>query len=73
MAESDYVFVDGIDYSPAGIEELRQIVIGWRNESMNQWPEAIDFTVASSHVIALLDYMRFLVENNVSSSASNSG
>lgn len=54
--------VDGVDYSPEGIEAIRQEVIKWRDNSYDQWPQAIEFTVASSHVIALLAHLKELKE-----------
>jgi Zn ribbon nucleic-acid-binding protein len=49
--------VEGIDYSPEGIEELRQELIVQRGEAMKAWPEGIHATVVLSHLIALLaDY-----------------
>lgn len=47
--------VDGIDYSPAGIRAVRDEVIGIRDSSFGQWPEAIPFTLLFTHVIALLE------------------
>ena len=53
--------VDGVDYSPEGIEDLRQELIKMRDNSMDQWPEAIPVTVALTHAIALLAYLRELI------------
>jgi len=47
--------VDGIDYSPEGIEALRQTIITHRDHAlaMNEF----GYAVAMSHVIALLAYL----------------
>lgn len=55
--------VEGVDYSPEGVEAIRQECIGWRDESYHQWPDAIPFTVGISHVIALLEHLKELKEN----------
>ena len=39
------------------VEALREEVIKWRDESFNQWPEAIPFTTTASHLIAALHTM----------------
>lgn len=50
-------FVEGIDYSPAGILALRESLIAMRGEAYKQFPESIGFVVIISHTIALLsDY-----------------
>lgn len=36
------------------LESLRKEVIGWRDESVKQWPEAIQFTTTATHLIAVL-------------------
>lgn len=54
--------VEGVDYSPEGIEAVREQVIVWRDNSYEQWPQAIDFTVVATHLIALLAYLKVLVE-----------
>lgn len=51
------VKVEGIDYTPEGIRELREELISYRDESMKQWPEAIPFTTAITHTIALLSFL----------------
>jgi hypothetical protein len=56
------VEVDGVDYTPEGIRAMREVCIEYREESMNQWPDAIPFTVAMSHVIALLSNYADMVE-----------
>jgi len=50
--------VDGVDYTPEGIELIRQECIQWRNNSYDQWPDAIPFTTGITHVIALLAYLK---------------
>lgn len=47
--------VEGVDYSPEGIENLRQELVGWRNDMMTQG--AYQQVVVISHVIALLAYL----------------
>ena len=57
--------VEGVDYTPEGIEHTRQAMIEVRGEAMKQWPESINFTVLISHVIALLaDYRDMRVEED---------
>lgn len=49
--------VDGVDYSPEGIEAIREVLIEQRKAAMDAWPEGIQATVLLSHLIALLaDY-----------------
>lgn len=47
--------VEGVDYSPEGIEVLRQELVGWRDEMMKQ--NAFHEVMAISHVIVLLAYL----------------
>ena len=55
--------VDGIDYSPEGIEVTRQEMIGVRDEAMKQLPDASGFVILASHIIAMLaDYREARVE-----------
>ena len=54
--------VEGIDYSIEGIRALREEMIKFREASYNQWPEAIPFTVAMTHVIALMAYFIEVLE-----------
>jgi len=57
--------VEGVDYTPEGIEHTRQALIEVRGEAMKQWPEAINFTVLISHVIALMaDYKDMRAEED---------
>jgi hypothetical protein len=49
--------VEGVDYSEEGIEALREQLVAYRGASMDQWPEAIPFTVAITHAIALLAFL----------------
>ena len=49
--------IEGIDYTIEGIESVRKELVGMRDNSMKQWPEAIPVTVLLSHVIALLAYL----------------
>lgn len=55
--------VEGVDYTPDGVENLRQELIRFRDNSMEQWPEAIPFTVAMTHTIALLAYLKEVETN----------
>jgi hypothetical protein len=50
----DRITVDDIILEKNDISAIREQVIGWRDESMKQWPEAIDFTIVASHLIAVL-------------------
>lgn len=54
--------VEGVDYSPEGIEEIRKALIVYRNRSLDQWPEAIDLTVVLTHAIGLLSHYRSMME-----------
>lgn len=47
--------VDGVDYSPEGIEELRRELARFRDEAMTQG--AFGPAVVLSHAIALLAYL----------------
>lgn len=49
--------VEGVDYTAEGITLLRDELIVIRDESMNQWPEAIPVTVVLSHTIAVLGWV----------------
>lgn len=48
------VEVAGITVTKEYAEQLRQSVIDWRNKSMEQWPEAIPFTVEANALISFL-------------------
>jgi hypothetical protein len=54
--------VEGVDYTPGGIRDLRKKLIEYRDESMKQWPGAIPFTVDMSHTIALMEHFAALLE-----------
>lgn len=56
--------VDGIDNSPEGIGAIRDKLIELRDSSMDQWPEAIPFTVVMSHAIVLLAELREIKEKS---------
>lgn len=57
------VHVSGIDYSPEGIEDVRQELIIVRGEAMKQLPDAAGFIVLVTHVIAMLaDYAEMRTE-----------
>lgn len=51
---SEYTEVDGVDYSPEAIEQVRKDLTEHRDRSMDAWPEGIAYSVLMSHVIALL-------------------
>jgi hypothetical protein len=54
---TDRVFVEGIDYTPDGIEAIRQELIKYRSAAYDQMPDTAEFIVVISHVLALLaDY-----------------
>lgn len=55
--------VEGIDYSPKGIDAVREDLIRVRGEAMSQWPESIPFTILVTHVIALLADYREMRQN----------
>lgn len=46
--------VSGHLYSHQDVSDLRDQVIEWRNKSMDQWPEAIPFTTAATHLVGFL-------------------
>lgn len=46
--------VEGIDYTPEGVAELREAVIELRDEALKQ--NAFEHSVMLSHVIAILAY-----------------
>ena len=49
--------VDGVDYTPEGILQLRDDAIKVRDEALKQLPDSAHFVVWLSHAIALLaDY-----------------
>lgn len=52
--------VEGVDYSPEGIEGVRLDLIGLRNDAMQH--NAFGVGMMLSHVIALLAHLKELVE-----------
>lgn len=52
--------VDGVDYSPEGIESLRQHLTMWRDTELklNHFQESVTLT----HCIALLGYLKEVTE-----------
>lgn len=46
--------LDGHVYTKRDVELMREQLIGWRDASMDQWPEAIPFTTGATHMIGLL-------------------
>lgn len=59
---SDYTEVDGVDYSPEAIEEVRKTLGEHRAQSMKVWPDGIAYSVLMSHVIALLHKLQWYEE-----------
>jgi hypothetical protein len=49
--------IDGIDYSPEGIEALREDVIVYRDRAIADMPAGAQMAVVLSHVLALLAYL----------------
>lgn len=56
--------VDGIDYTPEGIEALRRDVIVYRNRALDAMAEGAEMAVVLSHAIALLAYLGELVKES---------
>lgn len=56
MTRNEPFRLEGVDYTIEGLKALRVELISIRDESMNQWPDAIEFTVVMSHTIAVLAY-----------------
>jgi hypothetical protein len=50
----DRIQIDGSPVTRADIEGMRTLVIGWRDESFKQWPEAIPFTVQATTLVEFL-------------------
>lgn len=44
----------GHTFTAEDVAAMRQIVIDWRDRSMEQWPEAIPFTADATTLIAFL-------------------
>lgn len=57
--------VDGIDYSPAGIEDLRTDIIEYRNRALDAMPEGAQMAVVLSHALALLAYLKEVEEERL--------
>jgi len=55
--------VEGVDYTPAGINALREDLIQMRDEQFHHWPEGINATLVLSHTLALLAYLAELVQD----------
>src|SRR6185503_6463682 len=56
--------MDGIDYTPAGIDALREDVIVYRDRAIDAFPEGIQMALTLSHAIALLAYLRDLMKES---------
>jgi hypothetical protein len=56
--------VRGIDYTPQGIESVREFLIEYRAQAMKQWPGTIDLTLVLSWAIAQLAYLKEMIEDN---------
>lgn len=54
--------VEGVDYTPEGIESVRTELAALRDSTFAQWPEAIPATLVLTHAIAQLAYLKELVE-----------
>lgn len=54
MAKMERISFAGRVYTRTDVEKMREQLIGWRDESMDQWPDAIPFTVGASHMIAFM-------------------
>lgn len=54
--------VEGVDYTPAGIEEIRTELAKLRDLTFDQWPKTIGQTLVLSHAIALLAHLKELTE-----------
>lgn len=48
--------IDGITVTKADVLKLRETVIEWRDNSMEQWPGAIPFTVSATFLVAFLQW-----------------
>jgi hypothetical protein len=48
--------LDGHTYSKEDVEAMREQLIGWRDASMDQWPDpgAIAFTTGATHLVGFL-------------------
>lgn len=46
--------LDGHAYSKRDVELMREQLIGWRDASMDQWPDAIPFTTGATHMVGFL-------------------
>jgi hypothetical protein len=55
--------VEGIDYSPDGIEAIRVELSQLRQEGFNNWPESIPTTLILTHAIAQLARLRDMVKS----------
>jgi hypothetical protein len=58
------VTVEGIDYSPEGIETIRVALGELRDTTFAHWPEAIPATLALTHAIAQLAYLKEILEGD---------
>lgn len=65
--------VDGVDYTPKGILELRSEIIQLRNDQVVKWPEGIDASVKLSHAIVLLARLAEIIDNKVTWTAIGIG
>lgn len=53
--------VEGIDYSPDGIEDIREQVIKLRDEAIEQ--NEFEWVVVLTHTVALLAYLKELTKH----------
>ena len=57
MSELKPAVIDDITVTKDDVVRLRDEVIGWRDRSMEQWPDAIPFTVTANFLIGLLAWV----------------
>jgi hypothetical protein len=58
MTDNKPIQVEGIDYTPEGIESVREALVEYRSRAMANWPEGIEMTLVLSHAIAQLAYLK---------------
>lgn len=52
------MLVEGVDYTPEGIEAIREELINMRADMFRQWPDKVHSTVVLTHAIILLAHLR---------------
>jgi hypothetical protein len=48
------IIISDVTLTKEDLKRVRESVIGWRDESMNQWPDAIPFTLQATTLISIL-------------------